>query len=86
MKKFRRGKKFKQAYLDIGLTNQKISNLLIEVESFTRHGNIEEAEIRKKLADKFKQELKDKYDEETFDLDYTIPQSSGLYVKYGNVK
>jgi len=81
MKKFRRGKKFKQAYLDIGLTNQKINGLLIEAESFTRLGNIEEADSRRSLVEKFRQELKDKYDAETFDLDYTIPQTSGLYVK-----
>lgn len=82
MKKFRLGKKFKQAYLDIGLTNQKISNLLIEAESFDRHNNAEEAKARRELADKFRRELVDKYDPETFDLEYTIPMSSGLYVKH----
>lgn len=81
IKKFRRGKKFQQAYFEIGNTNQKISSLLIEVESFERNGNIEEANVRKELANKFKTDLREKYDAEIFDLDYYIPQSSGLYNK-----
>ena len=81
IKKFRRGKKFQHTYFDIGNTNQKISGLLIEAESFERNGNIDEANSRKELAEKFKKELQDKYDAEIFDLDYHIPQSSGLYNK-----
>ena len=81
VKKFRRGKKFQEAYFEIGNTNRTISNLIIEAESFKRHGNIEEYNIRKELAEKLKEELKIKYDSEIFDLDYYIPQSSGLYVR-----
>lgn len=83
VKKFRRGKKFQQAYFEIGSTNQKISGLLIEAESFERNENFDEAKRRRKLAEKFKNELQIKYDAEIFDLDYCIPQCSGLYNKRG---
>lgn len=86
MKKFRRGKKYKQAYLDIGLTNQKINGLLIEAESFDRLGNAEEAESRRELAEKFKKELQDEYDAEMFDLDFVLPMVSGLYVKQRKIE
>ena len=81
VKKFRRGKKFQEAYFEIGNTNQSICNLIIEAESFKRHGNIEEYNARIELAEKFKEELRLKYDAEIFDLDYYMPQSSGLYVR-----
>ena len=81
VKKFRRGKKFQDAYFDIGMTNQKIQSLKIEAESFDRIGNLSEAESRRELAEKFRNEIAEKYDSGTFDLDYTILQTSGLYVK-----
>jgi len=83
IKKFRRGKKFQDAYFDIGMTNQKIQSLKIEAESFDLIGNLLEAESRRELAEKFRNEIVGKYDSETFDLDYIIPQTSGLYVKQG---
>ena len=43
--------------------------------------NIEEAKVRRDLAARFKQELKDKYEADNFDLDYHLPKVSGLYVK-----
>ena len=79
IKKFRRGKKFQQAYFDIGRTNDNIFDLIIEAETFERNGNIEEANTRRDLAAKFKQELKDKYEADNFDLDYHLPKVSGLY-------
>ena len=81
VKKFRRGKKFQQAYFDIGTTNDNILDLIIEAETFERNGNIEEAKARRDLAARFKQELKDKYEADNFDLDYHLPKVSGLYVK-----
>ncbi len=81
IKKFRRGKKFQQAYFEIGNTNQHIRSLMIEAESFDRIGNLEEAKSRKELAYKFKNELKSKYDSEIYDLDFYLPKSSGLYNK-----
>lgn len=81
VKKFRRGKKFQQAYFEIGGANQKIANLLIEAETFERYNNNKEAKSRRELAAKFKEEIVEKYDAETFDLNYTIPQTSGLYRK-----
>lgn len=81
VKKFRRGKKFQQAYFDIGTTNDKILDLIIEAETFERNGNIEEAKARRYLAARFKQELKDKYEADNFDLEYHLPKVSGLYVK-----
>lgn len=79
MRKFRRGKKFQEAYFDIGNTNCMIQNLIIEAESFERHENFEEAESRRSMANRLKLELKEKYEADDFDLDYYIPQSSGLY-------
>jgi hypothetical protein len=81
VKKFRRGKKFQQAYFDIGTTNDNIFDLIIEAETFERNGNFDEAKTRRDLAAKFKQELKDKYESDNFDLDYHLPKTSGLYVK-----
>lgn len=81
VKKFRRGKKFQQAYFDIGTTNDNIFDLIIEAETFERNGNIEEAKTRRDLAAKFKQELRDKYEADNFDLNYHLPKVSGLYVK-----
>lgn len=81
VKKFRRGKKFQQAYFEIGNTNQHICSLLIEAESFEHNGNLQEAKSRIELADKFRNELKAKYDAEIYDLDFYLPLSSGLYNK-----
>ena len=81
IKKFRRGKKFKEAYFDIGKTNQSISNLLIEAESFERHQNFVEAQNRRAQAENMKQDLRAKYESDNFDLDYYLPQVSGIYVK-----
>lgn len=81
VKKFRRGKKFQQAYFDIGTTNDNIFDLIIEAETFEQNGNIEEAKVRRDLAAKFKQELIDKYEADNFDLNYHLPKVSGLYVK-----
>lgn len=79
--KFRRGKKYQQAYFDIGTTNQSIWNLQIEADSFKRHGKKKEAKWRIEMIDKLKSDLRKKYDPKTFDLDYYLPQISGLYVK-----
>ncbi len=79
--KFRRGKKYQQAYFEIGNTNQKIASLLIEAESFKRNGNIGEANRRTELAGKFKADLRVEFDAEIYDLEYVLPQSSGLYNK-----
>jgi len=81
VKKFRRGKKFQQAYFDIGTTNDNIFDLIIEAETFEQNGNIEEAKVRRDLAAKFKQELIDNYEADNFDLNYHLPKVSGLYVK-----
>ena len=81
IKKFRRGKKFQQAYFDICITNDNIFDLIIEAETFERNGNFDEAKTRRDLAAKFKQELKDKYEADNFDLDYHLPKVSGLYVE-----
>ena len=37
----------------------------------------------REMAERFKTDLKTKYDAEIFDLDYYIPQGSGLYNKMG---
>lgn len=69
------------AYFEIGSTNRMISNLLIESETFERNGKCDESKDRKEMAEKLKTELKAKYSADLFDLDYYIPQSSGLYVQ-----
>lgn len=81
IKKVRRGKKFQQAYFDIGTTNDNIFDLITEAETFERNGNIEEAKTRRELAARFKQDLKEKYEADNFDLDYHLPKTSGRYVK-----
>lgn len=78
--KFRRGKKFQEAYFDIGMTNQNISNLEIEIKCHLRNGNKIEASSKKRHIKKLKDSLK-KYDPETFDLTYRIPQISGWYIR-----
>ena len=81
VKRFRRGKRFQMAYFEIGNTNRMIFNLLIESETFERNGKCVESRDRKEMAEKLKSELKTKYSADVFDLDYYIPQSSGLYVQ-----
>lgn len=80
-KKFRRGKKFQDGYFDIGTTNCIIENLRIEADCFKRNGEKEEMQWRIDQIDKLKKYLREKYDPELFDLDYYLPQISGLYVK-----
>lgn len=76
--KFRRGKKYQRAYLHIGTINQYIACLRIEIESHKRHKQFDEAKAKEELIDKFKKELTDTYDPEMYDLDYYLPQISGL--------
>ena len=78
---FRRGKKFQEAYFDIGNTNQMISNMQIEADTFKRYGKSKEAKWRLDKIAELKEELRKKYDPEIFDLDFFLPQISGLYVK-----
>lgn len=78
--KFRRGKKFQDAYFDIGMTNQYISNLEIEIKCHLKNGDKLEAKSKKIHIKKLKDSLK-KYDPEMFDLTYTIPQTCSLYAK-----
>jgi hypothetical protein len=79
--RFRRGKSFQTGYFEIGNTNRVISNLLIESDTFERNGKYLESKDRREMAAKLATELKNKYSDELFDLDYSIPQTSGLYVK-----
>ncbi len=81
LKRFRGGKKFQQAYFYIGNTNQMIANLKIEADTFNKYGKRKEAKWRLEMADKLKADLKEKYDAEIFDLDFYLPQISGLYLK-----
>ena len=69
------------AYFEIGNTNRMIFNLLIESETFERNGKCVESKDRKEMAKKLKAEVKTKYSADVFDLDYYLPQSSGLYVQ-----
>ncbi len=78
---FRRGKKFQEAYFDIGNTNCMIGNLKIEADCYKRHRKPKEAKWRLEQIDKLKAYLREKYDPEIFDLEFTLPQISGLYVK-----
>lgn len=79
--RFRRGKTFQAAYFDIGTANRAINNLLIEVETHERYGNLIEAKSKNELANKLKTDLLNKYSPDVFDLDYCLPQVTGLYVR-----
>ena len=65
----KRIEEFIKTYESIAELNHYISNLEIEISTFEKYKKYDEAQARKELVEKFKDELKE-YKKQGWDIDY----------------